>query len=105
LLPVDIGGDRRGCSRHNRHSGRQYADGRRLDALTAGEAEALIDAGTIGGGMVPKVRAALAALTWPGTEAVIADAAASNALHRALDDPSFGTRLTASRSATGAGAA
>ena len=79
--------------------------GRRIDTLTAGEAEALIDAGTIGGGMVPKVRAALAALTWPGTEAIIVDAAASNALRRALDDPSFGTRLTASRRATGAGAA
>ena len=36
------------------------ADGRRLDRLTAGEAEALIDAGMIAGGMVPKIRAALA---------------------------------------------
>ena len=35
------------------------ADGRRLDALTAAEAEALIESGVIAGGMVPKIRAAL----------------------------------------------
>ena len=81
------------------------ADGRRLESLTAGEAEALIETGTIGGGMVPKVRAALGALTWPGSEAIIADAAAPNALTRALDDPDFGTRLTAARTAAQAGAA
>ena len=74
------------------------ADGQRLDSLTIGEAEALIEAGTIAGGMVPKIRAALAALGWDGAEAIIADAAAPNALARALDDPTFGTRLTASRS-------
>jgi acetylglutamate kinase len=73
--------------------------GRRLDTLTAAEAEALIEDGTIAGGMVPKVRAALAALTWSGSEAVIADSAASQALERALGDPSFGTRLTAGRTA------
>ena len=56
------------------------ADGRRLDSLTAGEAEALIAAGTIGGGMVPKIRAALAALDWEGAEAIIADASAPDAL-------------------------
>ena len=80
------------------------ADGRRLDSLTAGEAEALIAAGVIAGGMIPKVRAAQAALGWDGAEAIIADASAPNALARALDDPAFGTRLTAVRSAT-AGAA
>ena len=42
------------------------ASGRRLDALTVGEAEALIASGVIAGGMVPKVRAALAALGWDG---------------------------------------
>ena len=52
------------------------ADGRRLDTLTAAEAETLIDAGVIAGGMVPKIRAALAALAWDGAEAVIADASA-----------------------------
>ncbi len=71
------------------------AAGNRLDAITAAEAEALIESGVIGGGMVPKVRAALSALGWSGAEAIIADAAAPDALHRALTDPSFGTRITA----------
>ncbi len=75
------------------------AEGRRLDTLTAGEAEALIEVGVIAGGMVPKVRAALAALAWEGAEAVIADSAAPNALVRALEDPGFGTRISAARSA------
>jgi len=75
------------------------AAGHKLDSLTADEAGALIDDGTIGGGMVPKVRAALAALTWDGSEAVIADSSAEGALGRALDDPTFGTRLTSGRAA------
>jgi acetylglutamate kinase len=78
------------------------ADGRRLDTLTVAEAETLIEAGVIGGGMVPKIRAALAALGWEGAEAIIADSSAPNALERALSDPTFGTRLTASRPAVGA---
>ena len=73
------------------------ADGRRLDALTAGEAETLIESGVIAGGMVPKVRAALGALGWDGAEAIIADSSAPDALARALDDPTFGTRITATR--------
>ena len=78
------------------------AEGRRLDTLTVAEAERLIDSGVIAGGMVPKIRAALAALAWDGAEAVIADASADRALERALNDPTFGTRLTASRKAVGA---
>jgi acetylglutamate kinase len=80
------------------------ADGRRIDTMTADEAEALIGSGVIAGGMVPKVRAALAALTYPGSEAIIADASADRALDRALDDAAFGTRIRAAASA-GAGAA
>jgi acetylglutamate kinase len=80
------------------------ASGRRLDSVTADEAESLIDRGVIAGGMVPKVRAALAALTWNGSEAVIADSAAPGALERALEDASFGTRVTAG-TAAGVGAA
>jgi acetylglutamate kinase len=80
------------------------ANGARLDSVTAEEAEALIARGVIGGGMVPKVRAALMALTWPGSEAVIADSSAPGALERSLSDPSFGTRVTAGRAA-GVGAA
>jgi acetylglutamate kinase len=49
--------------------------------------------------MVPKVRAALSALGWEGSTAVIADSAAPGALGRALDDPGFGTRITAGRAA------
>ncbi|HYM84547.1 MAG TPA: acetylglutamate kinase [Candidatus Dormibacteraeota bacterium] len=80
------------------------ADGTRLSTLSAAEAESLIGSGVIAGGMVPKVRAALAALAWDGAEAVSADASAPGALGRALDDPAFGTRISAaSASAVGAG--
>src|SRR5512141_2552295 len=75
------------------------AAGNRLDSLTAGEAETLIESGVIAGGMVPKVRAALGALVWEGSEAIIADSSASNALQRALDDPTFGTRIVNGRAA------
>jgi acetylglutamate kinase len=82
--------------------GIRNANGTRLDSVTADEAETLIERGVIGGGMVPKVRAALAALTWNGSEAVIADSSAPHALERSLDDPSFGTRVTAARAGVGA---
>jgi acetylglutamate kinase len=71
------------------------ADGAKLATISAANAEALIAAGTISGGMVPKVRAALAGIAAPGAEAVICDAAAPGALARALDDPTFGTRISA----------
>jgi len=70
-------------------------DGHRLATITPAEAETLIADGTIRGGMVPKVRAALAALAWDGAEAVIADGSAPDALLRALEDPGFGTRVSA----------
>jgi acetylglutamate kinase len=75
------------------------AAGQKLHTLTAAEAETLIDGGVIAGGMVAKVRAALGALAWEGTEAIIADASVPGALTRALEDPTFGTRLSATRSA------
>jgi acetylglutamate kinase len=71
------------------------AAGNRLDSITPEEAERLIADGTIRGGMVPKVKAALAALSWEGSEAIIADGSAAGALVRALDDPTFGTRVSA----------
>ena len=80
------------------------ADGQRIDTMSAQEAESLIEQGVISGGMVPKIRAALAALTFPGSEAIIADAAADHALERAITDQAFGTRIRATASA-GAGAA
>ena len=73
------------------------SDGNRLETLTVGEAEALIASGVIAGGMVPKIRAALSALGWEGSEAIIADSSAPHALERALSDESFGTRITARR--------
>jgi acetylglutamate kinase len=78
------------------------ADGAKLATLSASEAEALIAAGTISGGMVPKVRAALAGIAGPGAEAVICDGAAPRALGRALADPTFGTRIMAGRRTGGA---
>lgn len=78
------------------------ADGVRIDRLTSAEAESLIADGTIDGGMVPKVRSALAALTWEGTEAIIADAGAESAIERALGDPTFGTRIGQGRQVSAA---
>jgi acetylglutamate kinase len=69
--------------------------GNKLDTITAAHAEELIADGTIRGGMVPKVKAALAALAWEDAEAIIADGSAENALVRALEDPTFGTRVSA----------
>jgi len=80
------------------------ADGAKVATLAAEAAEALIATGVIAGGMVPKVRAALAGIAGPGAEAIICDAAAPDALARALADRSFGTRITA-RPTAAAGAA
>ncbi len=73
------------------------ADGTKIATLSAAEAEALIAAGTISGGMVPKIRSALAGIASPGAEAIICDGSAPGALGRALEDPTFGTRITAGR--------
>jgi len=70
-------------------------DGSKVDSVSADEAQALIDDGTIAGGMVPKVRAALSALAWDEAEAIIADGSAEHALQRALSDQGFGTRVSA----------
>ena len=80
------------------------AAGKKLSTLTADEAEKLIADGVIKGGMVPKIRAALAAVNWPGAEAVICDSNDPHALTRSLDDLTFGTRITAAREASEASA-
>ena len=85
--------------------GIRAADGTKIPTLTTAQAEALIARGTIAGGMVPKVRAALGGITGPGAEAVICDAAAPSALARALADPDFGTRITAGSDSPAAAAA
>jgi acetylglutamate kinase len=71
------------------------ADGVRIPALAPAESDRLIAAGIVSGGMVPKVRCAARAIRAGASGAVIADGAATHALARALDDPSFGTRWTA----------
>ena len=69
--------------------------GRTIPRLDAATIESLIADGTISGGMIPKVRGALAVLDAGGREVVIADGRGPDALARALDDPSSGTRLGA----------
>ncbi|MET0773740.1 MAG: acetylglutamate kinase [Candidatus Limnocylindrales bacterium] len=68
------------------------ADRQRIPALTVVESERLIADGVIEGGMVPKVRCAERAVRAGAAQAVIADGGAPDALSRALDDPTFGTR-------------
>lgn len=69
------------------------ADGARIADVSTAEAESLIAEGVIAGGMIPKVRAALAALTTDGSEAVIAAGSSDAALTRAIGDPAFGTHV------------
>ncbi len=72
------------------------ADGVRIPRIGAEQAERLIAAGVIGGGMVPKVRAALRGLAAaPGAAAIIADGAGPDVLRRALGDADLGTRIVA----------
>ena len=73
------------------------ASGTKLDSITVAEAEALIADGTISGGMVPKVKAALAALAWDDAEAIIADClgrgcARAGARGPDVRDPRLGAR-------------
>ena len=70
-------------------------DGQRIARLNAVGAESLIAAGVITGGMIPKVRGALVVIAAGGREVVIADGRGAGGLARALDDPSYGTRLEA----------
>jgi acetylglutamate kinase len=68
-----------------------------IPELDERSAEKLITEGVISGGMVPKVRGALAVLRSGGSEVVIADGGQPRALSRALDDPDFGTHIRAPR--------
>ena len=70
-------------------------DGTRLDTITPEEAQALIDDGTIAGGMVPKVKAALSALGWDEAEAIIADGSVEQCPDPRPRRPGFGTRVSA----------
>ncbi len=78
-------------------------NGGKIASITPEEAQALIDDGTIQGGMLPKIRAALQAVNWPGAQAVICDSSAPHSLTRALEDPDFGTRIHAAGDGAAAG--
>lgn len=69
------------------------ASGARIADLDAPRAERLIADGVISGGMIPKVRSAVAVVEAGSPEVVIADGRGAGALARALDDPGFGTRV------------
>lgn len=71
------------------------ADGATLPRLTAGEVTALIDAGTIHGGMVPKIRACLAALDGGARSVCIADGRDERTLPAMLAGEAIGTIITA----------
>ena len=72
------------------------ADGSRIARIGGGEAERLIADGVIGGGMIPKVRAALRGIeAVPGAAAVIADGSGPDVVRRALEDTDLGTRIVA----------
>lgn len=68
-------------------------DGARIPQLDQATADELIAGGVITGGMIPKVRGALAVVAAGGREVVIADGRSADALERALGDGSFGTRV------------
>jgi acetylglutamate kinase len=68
-------------------------DGTRIPVLDAATSRRLIEDGVVAGGMEPKVRAALQALSYGAPEAVIGDGREPAALSRGLDDPAFGTRF------------
>ncbi len=80
------------------------ADRQRLATIGSAEAEELIAAGVITGGMIPKVRAAIAAAVGTGSESAIVDGSAPDALVRAIEDPTFGTRIVGRSAGASAGA-
>lgn len=67
--------------------------GRRIDRLDELTAEQLLSEGVIAGGMVPKVKAALAVLRSGGSGVVIADGRAKGVVGRALAGADIGTRV------------
>ena len=67
--------------------------GQTLSTLDDAEAERLIAAGQISGGMVPKVRSALVALRSGAREVVVADGRIAGAVHAALDGAGASTLI------------
>jgi acetylglutamate kinase len=71
------------------------AGGHRIDELARPRVEALIADGTISGGMIPKVRSALAAIEAGCREVIIADGRSPDALPRAVAGHGAGSRIVA----------
>jgi acetylglutamate kinase len=67
--------------------------GARLESLSAAEVDALIARGTIHGGMIPKVRAAVAAARGAGAPAIIASWRSPGDLLAIAEEGSAGTRI------------
>jgi acetylglutamate kinase len=70
------------------------ADGRIIERLTAGEAQALIASGVAAGGMIPKLEAAIRAAS-AGCATRIVDGREAGALRRAIAGEPIGTTITA----------
>ena len=70
-------------------------DGQKIERLDGPAVEHLIEEGIISGGMIPKVRGALAVLAAGGRDVVIADGRGPGAITSALEDPTYGTHLVA----------
>jgi acetylglutamate kinase len=64
-----------------------------MPALDAPAVDRFIAEGVISGGMVPKVRSALAVVEAGSPEVVIADGRGPDGLRRALEDGAYGTRI------------
>lgn len=67
-----------------------------LPQVTFAQIEELIASGEIYGGMIPKVRAAMACLTGDVREVLIVDGAAPRVLSRAVNEGDLGTRIVRS---------
>jgi len=75
--------------------GIQDKDGKLLPQLKAGEAEALIAAGIVTGGMIPKVRACIRALTTTGRAHIIDGRVPHALLKELFTDAGVGTMIVA----------
>lgn len=75
--------------------------GKRIRRLDAAEAEALICGGTVRDGMIPKLRAALAAAREAGCEVVIASFQEAGVLRKAISGGPAGTVLAPGAAAPG----
>ncbi len=76
-------------------AGIQDKDGRLLVQVKSGEAEQLISSGTVTGGMIPKVRACIKALTTTGRAHIIDGRVPHALLKELFTDAGVGTMIVA----------